>query len=911
MSYTGGKEDYINMKHISKNKQQYFKYYTILFIAAVILVFSWYFFTGTSFIWENDGWMQHYKALVYYSGYLRLVIHGIFSGQGLQIPAWDFNIGEGSDILAALHYYVIGDPFTVFSVFVPESFMYIYYAGIIILKMYLAGTAFSYLCFKTGRTSSYAVMAGCFVYVFCYWAVINVVRHPFFLNPMIYLPLLIAGIEKILKKERPYLFIITVFLSALSNFYFFYILVLLTVIYVIIRLCNLYKKDWKQWISALWHIAAASVAGVLMSAVILLPVCFVFLNDTRMSSENILKLVYPLSYYGELPVFFIAGNSKYWLCMGYASPVIPAIFLLFYKRRKYSLLKTFFITGIIIMLVPFFGQVLNGFAYMSNRWSFAFSLICAYSLVLMWPHLVSLKLKEARILFICIAFYFIICFSVCMITGHARKNVCVSILLAYIFLIILMPAAAGFKNRFKINSRKNKQKAAIAVIIINIVCNSYFSNITCNYIQECKKIDEIKELRKNETQLVLEASQNDNTGLFFRYSGKELSENANMISGISSSQYFWSLSNPYVADFRRKLELREPSAYHYNGYDDRTALMALASVFYYVNPAGKKSSMPYGYKKLKDISDNEYKIYKNKYTLPYGYTYKNFIPEEKWEKLSVIDKQDALLQGAVIGNYNGKVNETSVKPLSRKIDYKITYNKDKATINNNSFIIKEDEAKIKFKFKGLEESETYFSIKGLDMQNSLYEAKIGIKASGRKNKKLHYHTKEARNYNNRHDFIVNLGYSKKPVKCITVTFPCAGTYYFDDISIICENMEDYKDNISLLKEDAIEDLQMETNSISGNITLGQTKILCLPVPYSGGWEAFVDGKKVNLYKANIMYMALEVDAGRHNIVLKYHTPFLKAGACISLISTLLFGIWIIVSELNIKRFFVQKDIRNG
>ena len=200
-----------------------------------MLVFSWYFFTGTSFIWEHDGWMQHYKALVYYSRYLRQIFYSIFCEHQLNIPAWDFNIGEGNDIIATLHYYVIGDPFTVFSVFVPEAFMYVYYAAILILRMYLAGIAFSVLCFKTGRTSNYAVMAGCLTYVFCYWITINVIKHPYFLNPMIYLPMLITGIEKMLKKERPYLFIITVFLSAISNFYFFYILVLLTVIYVIIR----------------------------------------------------------------------------------------------------------------------------------------------------------------------------------------------------------------------------------------------------------------------------------------------------------------------------------------------------------------------------------------------------------------------------------------------------------------------------------------------------------------------------------------------------------------------------------------------------------------------------------------------------------------------------------------------------
>ena len=34
---------------------------------------------------------------------------------------WDMNIGYGSDILTTLHYYVIGDPLTLLSVFVPAE----------------------------------------------------------------------------------------------------------------------------------------------------------------------------------------------------------------------------------------------------------------------------------------------------------------------------------------------------------------------------------------------------------------------------------------------------------------------------------------------------------------------------------------------------------------------------------------------------------------------------------------------------------------------------------------------------------------------------------------------------------------------------------------------------------------------
>ena len=124
-------------------------------------------------------------------------------------------------------------------------------------------------------------------------------------------------------------------------------------------------------------------------------------------------------------------------------------------------------------------------------------------------------------------------------------------------------------------------------------------------------------------------------------------------------------------------------------------------------------------------------------------------------------------------------------------------------------------------------------------------------------------------------------------------------------------MKDYGNKISTLKEDVLENIQTGTNCFSGSIALNQPKLLCLPIPYSDGWEAFVDGKKADLYKANLMYMALELDAGRHNILLKYHTPLLKAGTCISVISVLLFGIWIWISENKRKKQPGKRDENNG
>lgn len=903
---------YINRNSQGTKQQKYFKYYTIIFITVTLLVFSWYFFTGTSFIWKKDGWTQHYKALVYYSRYLRQLIYNIFYKHQFVIPQWDFSLGEGSDILAALHYYVIGDPFTILSALIPSSYMYIYYEAIIILRMYIAGITFAIFCFKTGRSSHYAILAGSLTYVFCYWNLLNAVTHPYFLNPMIYLPLILTGIEKLLKKEKPYLFIITVFLSAVSNFYFFYMLVLLTIIYVAIRFFILYKWQFKKWLPVLFQITASAITGVLMASVILMPVCYIFFNDTRMSLKTSYPVLYPLSYYKQLPVLFTTTNSVEWASMGYAAPVLPAVFLLFYKRRKYFLAKSLFITGIIILLIPFLGKALNGFSYVTNRWSFAFAFICAYILTLMWSYLLHLKQKEIKVLIICNTFYFVICMAICLISGNPKKNIFISVFLAYIFIIII-PQTTQLKDKFKMPGRKSRQKIAVLIIIFSIFCNSYFSYISSGDILERKKIYDIQKLTQNETNVVSEAAKLDNTNSFFRYSGKKLTTNANIIAGISSTQYFWSLSNPCIVDFRRKLELSEEMSFKYFGYDDSAALMTLASVLYYTKPARKKDTVPYGFKLMKNIKDLDYKIYKNKYALPPGYTYENYIKKKQWDKLPAIYKQEALLQGIVIDGYNGKIPEANIKYLPEDISYKTKCKDNSVTIKNNSFVVSSNNAKLKFKFKKIKNKELYFYIKGLNFKNTygkkglLHEnadrikLQIKIKSLAGTTQKLVYRTKENLHYNNRHDFTINLGYSKKPVKWIKVTFPMAGTYTFDSIGITCKPMKDYKNKISALKENTLENIETGINSFKGNISLNKPKLLCLPIPYSDGWEAFIDGKKADLYKANVMYMALDLNAGSHNIVLKYHTPFLKTGALISAISVLLFAVWVWLQEIKRKK----------
>ena len=220
--------------------------YTLLFIFITPLVFITFLIGNKSLIWNSDGIRQHYIALMHFGNWGREIINNFFSLHTFKIPLWDFHIGYGSDIITTMHYYVIGDPLNILSFFVPESFTEYLYQALIILRLYLSGISFLYYCrqMKKGQIAS---VGGAINYTFCGFMLYGGIRHPFFMNPMIYLPLLCAGIEKIFKRRNPCLFIITVFLSAMSNFYFFYMIAFAACFYIAVRFFSFpHEKIWKD-----------------------------------------------------------------------------------------------------------------------------------------------------------------------------------------------------------------------------------------------------------------------------------------------------------------------------------------------------------------------------------------------------------------------------------------------------------------------------------------------------------------------------------------------------------------------------------------------------------------------------------------------------------------------------------------
>ena len=146
----------------------------------------------------------------------------------------------------------------------------------------------------------------------------------------------------------------------------------------------------------------------------------------------------------------------------------------------------------------------------------------------------------------------------------------------------------------------------------------------------------------------------------------------------------------------------------------------------------------------------------------------------------------------------------------------------------------------------------------------------------------------------REDYIVNLGYREEGEKGFLITLPYKGVYKFDQMNIIERSLENYPLWVEKLKESTVENLEFSVDELSCNISVDKPKVLCIAIPYSDGWSAYVDGKEAYLMIANMHYMGVELTEGQHEIVLKYSRPLQTIGYFVSLGGLVIAVIYLII-----------------
>jgi uncharacterized membrane protein YfhO len=101
------------------------------------------------------------------------------------------------------------------------------------------------------------------------------------------------------------------------------------------------------------------------------------------------------------------------------------------------------------------------------------------------------------------------------------------------------------------------------------------------------------------------------------------------------------------------------------------------------------------------------------------------------------------------------------------------------------------------------------------------------------------------------------------------------------------------DVVTARRNDALALTAFTQTRIEGKVALKQKAVLVIQTPFDQGWHAFQDGKIAPVVKVDGGLLGMGLDAGQHNIELRYRTPFLGLGLAVTLCSILVlaFGLW--------------------
>ncbi len=867
-----------------KRIRMYICVYTVAFLIAFLIAYMPFFLRGCGFVWNEEGRLQHFPILIYVGKMLRHTFTNLLGGT-LAIPLFDISIGSGDDIISFLNSQGGTDPLLLLSAFVPMKYSEYLYAFIAIFRVYLAGLSFSYLCFYFNKRAAHTLI-GSMVYCFSGYAVFLSVRHPYFITPMVLLPLLVVGIDKILKKDKPYLFILTMFYTVLCGYYHLYMMTIMLLIYATVRFFDLYKVSRvKEFFLALGRGIGGYALGLGLGAIIFFPAAMGFLNSAR--STNHIYNFYSWHHQIAMALRLIAAPAS-WDFMALAAVVVIAIVLLF-TSKQHRTLKLLTYAAFAFLLTSGGGMIMNGFQYPTNRWAFGFVLVTSYVVVEMLPKMAEMSRKQ-QMLFIYIDIVYI---AICFLTKFGRVLLFVGAFFLTFTLLVFIVVLQRYKGCPETEREDTSKRYAhiyreaicLTLIIFNVTVNAIylFANDQGGYVREFEKFGHEIVMMQNDPICELEPFlQKNKNG---RGDGRGFSLNRSMVWQVPDIHLHNSVANKYIVEFWNRLEncgSREAFCVKYT--DNKTIVNTLLSCLYHVESArAPMEYVPYGYRMIIEDTKRGNSVYKNDYALPWGYTYDNTISYADIDGLNGIEKQEVMLQAIALGE--DKIVNSDLSDINfdaKRLPYTVYY--DGCKWKDGKFTVNRPNAVIILDFSMPAEMEGYVRLNNFDLDGSgSYDFTITMRCENIL-KDSWLHSNLFIHPNGRKNIPFNLGCSDKVRRSATITFPRPGTFKLKDIELYALPMTNYPARVNALRAEPLKNIKWGTNELTGTVDLTKDKILCVSVPYSKGWSATVDGKEEKILRGNYMFMALPLKAGHHDIVFSYCPPGLKIGAVLTLLS---------------------------
>ena len=783
---------------------------------------------GKEILPKYDGYYQYAGFTSYYKNVLLGNESLFYSFKGLL----------GYNFYATSIYYMF-NPTNLLCIFSTSENILEYYTFIILLRIGLSGfTMCKYLKYKFKNQSnlryiifsiSYALMAYNVCYFFNYM----------YFDTVVLFPIVVLGLDKLIYERKNRLYIISLTLSIISNFYIGYMVCIFSLLYFIYNIV-IYKLDR----NIIKDFIISSLLSGFMCMIIIIPEANELLKGKALlyTSNKTEYFKFNMNFLNIFYKFLPGSTSNYDLEYGmvniYVSLFVIILVIKYFFNKKISkkerittlIFILFFLFSISFNLLDFAWQLFQKPIWYPNRYIFTFSFFLI-TIAMREITNITYKTNIKENLIIIISFILLTLYSIISLKIHNDNLKIIS----YILGIILILQYTFFLNN------KNAKYLLVMLFFIEVTTNAIFTLKIMGKTTTMTQYKTNEEINEKAVKHIKEIENKDNN--FYRM---ELStstvHNSPSLLNYNGINHFNSVKNAKTLNFLNKFNYQviDDTSVEFNNYNPYlTSLLGIK----YIN--GSKDEMYYE----NVYNENPY-MYLNKDALSLGYMIYN---KEFKESNSSYQNTENLINSMlntdikrykVIDNFNGE--DTEIKE-----------------IDNKKYVISKTSIKIEMEDKA---SNSMFLIPS---RNISFVANYSIFINDEEIKDAVI--KQSPIFINKGDtykIIIKSNLSKTELNSLK--------WYQIDYDKYIETINELKKNeFNITKYN-------KDNHIEGNIDVNNDKnVLLLTIPYDKGWNIYVDDNKVNYDICFDSFICLDLDKGKHNIKMNYVPSGFIVGLIIS------------------------------
>ncbi len=775
---------------------------------------------------------------------------------------YSYNIGLGIPYYRNFLNY-LSSPLNILLFLFKREHILIAFSLIIGLKSVLSATFMAYYLKKKFKQDNVFLIAiglayGLSAYFAAYY------WNLMWLDGMVFLPLIVLGIENIINKGKIKQYVCFLSIMLLSNYFIGYMICIFSVIYFFAYYFIKNKFRLYSFYKACLRFLIGSLLSFGFVAVLLIPMFYALksISATHDMFPSIIEYNFSLlkffanHFAGVRPTVFASDVLP--LPNVSSSVIVLPLLILFFINKKinikekivYALLLVIFIASFEIKILDFIWHAFH----VPNDLPYRYSFIYIFTLCTL-AYKSAINIKWIKYIYVIIIYLILMIALITLKVTYFENLSSTMFLLNTIFLTIYTIIYIIYK--FEIVNLKYIYMLIYGLVAMemfvacgyNLNINQAASDYIDKYTSNKEALSELKQKDSSFYRLEQEIYMTYNDGSYIGYNG---------ISTFSSMAY------ENLSRLERSLGLggNNINSYYYNM--QTPVYNSMHAVKYIV---GNLDDNNYYSKYI----TNENNIFKYKYYLPIMFPVDNNIKNWITYDINPFINQSSFIQ-----------NATGVYDVFDRM-YLDTISGCATSSTNGEYI------NFEFNEGGIED-EIVLTYKNSNYKNIyayFYNSNIEYVIIGED---------DYRYFSPNEPYIIELKNTSEDIK-FTIHFKDKNENYIQAF-VYAVNNDNFIKAYNILNKNKFKISTFKNNLITGSIEVPQAMTMYTSIPYDKGWKVYINNKQVKTFKIGDALLGYKLNKGINNIKLVYYPEKIILGLCVTLFSI---GIVIVYKIFLLKR----------